>query len=105
MKKRIFLLMVLSVFAVFGFEGCAATSTTKTEPVTTHETKRDSMESSEASPQSENTSATKAEGRTEVEEKKTEGVSGGILSRTLNFIGNVLAFPFRVVAGAIALVF
>lgn len=106
MEKKMFLVLIFCLFAVVGFEGCATTSTTtKTETVTTYDTKGDSIERSETAPTSEEPSTTKVEKRTEVEEKQTESESGGILSTTLDVVGNVLAFPFKVIAGVIEFVF
>lgn len=114
MEKRMFLLVMLCLFAVFVSGGCATTSsTTKTETVTTQETKGDSIiksnqdniERGETSPKAEEAGTTKVEKRTEVEEKRVESESRGVLGTTVHFIGQVLAFPFKVIAGVIEFVF
>lgn len=107
MEKRMFLLMVIYLFSVFVVEGCATTSTTtKTETVTTQDTKgastiqnnQDSLKKDETSPKAEETSTMKVE-------KRTESESRGVLGTTVHFIGQVLAFPFKVIAGAIEFIF
>ncbi len=42
---------------------------------------------------------------TEVREERTTHESHGVLSTTLHFIGQILAFPFKIIAGAIEFIF
>lgn len=99
---------------MFVFQGCAASSkTTKTETVTTSGAKGDSalqgnqgnFERGESSPKAEGERTTKVEKRTEVREERAKSESKGILGTTIHFIGQALAFPFRIIAGVIEFIF
>ncbi|MFA5119003.1 MAG: hypothetical protein WC695_09195 [Candidatus Omnitrophota bacterium] len=114
MDKRVFLLAVVCLFAVSVFPGCTAgSSTVKSETVTTRTTAGDSAEQGnqgnfvggESSAKAQDTGATKVEKRTEVREERSKSEPAGILGTTLHLIGQVLAFPFKLVAGVIEAIF
>ncbi len=114
MDKRVFLLAVVCLFAVFVFSGCTAgSSTVKSETVTTQTTaggpaaqdNQGNFTGGESSAKAQDAAATKVEKRTEVREERSESEPAGILGTTLHFIGQVLAFPFKLVAGVIEAIF
>lgn len=110
MNKIMVLLAAVCLLGVFELQGCTTSSSvTKTETVTTSgvETQgnQGNFERGESSPKTEEPGITKVEKRREVKEKRTESESRGILGTTLHFIGQVLAFPFKVAAGVIEFIF
>jgi hypothetical protein len=82
-------LSLLLFFAVFIGIGCASTTkTVRTETV-----------------QAPTTAPTVAERETTVTETQTQESSGGVLSGTVNAVGEVVALPFRAVGGLISAIF
>jgi hypothetical protein len=76
---------------VFGFVGAGCASNTKTvRTETTHYP--------DAAP-------TVVEKETTITTTETEGNSGGVVSGTVNVLGDVIALPFRAVGGLISAVF
>ncbi len=110
MIKKSALLTIVCLCGLFVVQGCTtSSSSTKTETVTTSDIgtqgNQGNFERGESSPKAEEAGATKIEKRTEVEEKRTESESRGVLGTTLHFIGQVLAFPFKILAGVIEFIF
>jgi len=103
--------IIICLFVAFAFSGCStSSSTTKTETVTTQEDvespakegNQGVFKGGQSAPQAEG--RTKEEKRTVTEERKTSE-SRGVISTTWHFIGQVLAFPFKVIAGVIEFIF
>jgi hypothetical protein len=114
MNRKNLFWTVICLSIAFVLTGCAASSSsTKTQTITTESAQegyaqqgnRGNFAGGESSPAVEGPATTKIEKRTEVKEKHSVGGSGGVLSTTLHLIGQVLAFPFKVIAGVIELVF
>lgn len=114
MKKKIFLWFISCLFVAFVVPGCTTSSrSTKTETTTTETEKEGSstrgnegnFAQGESSPTTEEAGTTKTEKRTEVKENQTTSESRGVLGTTLHFIGQVLAFPFKVIARVIEFIF
>lgn len=115
MDRRKFLATTMCFFAVLLLQGCASASSTtaKKETVITQDIESDSTQegnrgnfrAGESFQGEEKSMVTKVEKRTEVKEKRTEGESTGVLGTTLHFIGQVLAFPFKLIAGVIEFIF
>lgn len=114
MEKRIFLCIIICLLVVSILPGCAATSSsTRTETITTQTAKDESAEwgnqgnftEGESHPGEVEAGTTKMEKRVKVEEKHTESGSRGVLGTTFHFIGQVLAFPFKVIGKVIEFIF
>lgn len=113
MNKR---LMLGYIFLVLALIGCASSSSrvTKTETISKETVRDDSttegnkgnFSGGESSPETkENRTATVVEKKTEIKEQRRTSESRGILGTTLHFVGQIIAFPFRIIAGVIEFIF
>lgn len=107
MKKTVSVLIFISVGSMI-FLGCASSRTTRTVTVVTTSTSeaqgnRGNFTRGASDPEYlERTKVAKE--TTKIEEKREPG-SRGVIGSTFHFIGQVLAFPFKVIAGIIEFIF
>lgn len=109
MKKAIVLFAMLFILSA----GCSYSSSTRTETTIEHSTQKDaSMQGnmgnfpggqSYSEPRGEESTRTRRTSR--IKEEKTETGSTGVIGTTFHFIGQVLAFPFKVIANVIEFIF
>jgi len=109
MKKAVILFFMLCILSA----GCSYSSSTRTETTIEHSTQEDaSMQGnmgnfpggrSYSEPKGEE--STRIRRTSEVKEEKTETGSAGVIGTTFHFIGQVLAFPFKVIANVIEFIF
>ena len=99
LQRRVTESVLIALFSLVVLAGCASQSA---KTVETEKTVRYAAESDKAA--SAPVVTEKQTTRTE-EKSKSPGQSGGLLSGTVEVVGDVLALPFRAVAGLIDLVF
>lgn len=99
MVRRITESIFISLFTLSILSGCSTQSakTVETEKTVQYSSSTDQAQSQ---PIVTEQRTTKTEERT-----KSDGQSGGLLSGTVHVVGEVLALPFRAVAGLISLAF
>jgi len=100
MFKKIILSIMLASAALFSVQGCrTSSSTTRSEKVTVENGHDASFDHDNLDNGHHNVEETR------ISEKTTETEHRGILGSTVHFVGQVLAFPFKVVVAVIELIF
>ncbi len=98
MVMSLFIVLLLVSSIGMGCSTASKTTRSETETTITHPTGQTS-----ASMYPEETTTVKKETTTETETKSESG--GGVLSTTVDVLGEIIAFPFRLIGGLIRAIF